>query len=149
MASTWKEVLLRKYLKTIHLILCYIRQSNKFHFKILLARGFGFCIIAFMCNYPFITPVILCKGGWHFCFVFGCGGPSYLLSDLTESFNASFSLFVFCFFGGFFSHFFVNFLLREASTDYSRVSPAPALWLGAGLQYFSGLFIEICYHWWP
>ena len=48
---------LRKDLKTIHIIIfCFIRQSNKFLFKIDLARGLSFCSFVIQCNNPTYNP---------------------------------------------------------------------------------------------
>ena len=62
------------YLKTIHLIFCFIRQSNKFYFKIVLARGLSCGSFVFGCNDPIYNPnsIRLCiiliaflqQGGW-------------------------------------------------------------------------------------
>ena len=48
---------LRKDLKTIHIIIfCFITQSNKFLFKIALARGLSFCSFVIQCNNPTYNP---------------------------------------------------------------------------------------------
>ena len=82
-----------KYLRKIHLIFSFIRQPNKFLFKIVLARGLSFCSFVFGCNNPTYYPSYFEQGSLTFTFCL-----LVLTSPLISSVTSWFFLYLlFCF----------------------------------------------------